>query len=48
MDAGRELLAAVDAVLRSEQFVGIRFAGHNFSGPSDIAASDKSPGRFPK
>jgi DNA-binding NarL/FixJ family response regulator len=31
MDAGRELLAAVDAVLRGEQFIGGRFAGHNFS-----------------
>jgi DNA-binding NarL/FixJ family response regulator len=39
MDAGRELLAAVDAVLRGEQFVGTRFAGQDFSGASDIAAS---------
>ena len=46
MDAGRELLAAVDAVLRGEQFVGSRFAGHNFSGASDIAASDKVPRDF--
>jgi DNA-binding NarL/FixJ family response regulator len=30
-DAASELLAAVDAVLRGEQFVGGRFAGHNFS-----------------
>jgi DNA-binding NarL/FixJ family response regulator len=41
MDAGRELLAAVDAVLRGEQFVGSRFAGQDFSGASDIAASDE-------
>jgi DNA-binding NarL/FixJ family response regulator len=34
-DAGRELLAAVTAVLRGERFVGIRFAGHNFTGASD-------------
>jgi hypothetical protein len=46
MDAGRELLAAVDAVLRGEQFVGSRFAGHNFSGASDTAASDKAPEDF--
>jgi DNA-binding NarL/FixJ family response regulator len=39
MDAGRELLAAVDAVLRGEQFVGSRFAGHNFNGASDEGAS---------
>lgn len=30
-DAGRELLTAVDAVLRGEQFLGRRFAGHDFS-----------------
>jgi DNA-binding NarL/FixJ family response regulator len=35
MDAGGELLAAVDAVLRNEQFVGSRFAGHDFTGASD-------------
>lgn len=40
LDAGRELLAAVDAVLRGEQFVGSRFAGHDFTAASDIAASD--------
>jgi DNA-binding NarL/FixJ family response regulator len=45
-DAGGELLAAVDAVLRDEQFVGSRFAGHNVSGASDIAASDKAPEDF--
>jgi DNA-binding NarL/FixJ family response regulator len=41
MDAGRELLAAVDAVLRGEQFVGSRFAGNDFTGASEIAASDE-------
>jgi DNA-binding NarL/FixJ family response regulator len=35
MDAGRDLLAAVDAVLRNERFVGSRFAGHDFTGASD-------------
>jgi DNA-binding NarL/FixJ family response regulator len=35
MDVGRELLAAVDAVLRDERFVGSRFAGHDFTGASD-------------
>jgi DNA-binding NarL/FixJ family response regulator len=35
MDAGRELLAAVDAVLRDEQFVGSRFAGRDFTRSSD-------------
>jgi DNA-binding NarL/FixJ family response regulator len=29
-DAGRELLEAVNAVLRGEQFVGRRFSGHDF------------------
>jgi DNA-binding response OmpR family regulator len=41
MDAGRELLAAVDAVLRGEQFIGNRFVGQDFSGALDIAASDE-------
>ena len=35
MDAGRELPIAVKAVLRGERFVGIRFAGHGFTGASD-------------
>jgi len=30
-DAGRELLPAVEAILRGEQFIGSRFAGHDFS-----------------
>lgn len=34
-DAGRELLTAVEAVLRGERFVGPRFAGHGFTGSSD-------------
>ena len=32
MDAGRELLEGVNAVLRGEQFVSSRFAGHDFTG----------------
>lgn len=31
-DAGRELLTAVNTVLRGQRFVGIRFAGDDFSG----------------
>jgi len=31
-DAGSELLEAVDAILRGEQFVGRRFSGHDFVG----------------
>jgi len=38
-DAGRELLEGVNAVLRGEQFVSGRFAGHDFTGASDAAAS---------
>ena len=38
-DAGRELLEGVNAVLRGEQFVSGRFAGHNFTGASDAGAS---------
>jgi hypothetical protein len=30
-DVGSELLVAVTGVLRGEQFVGSRFAGHDFS-----------------
>jgi DNA-binding NarL/FixJ family response regulator len=33
-DAGHELLEAVNAVLRGEQFIGRRFAGHDFVGAS--------------
>lgn len=39
-DAGRELLAAVTAVLRGEQFVGSRFAGHHFIGVENLRTSD--------
>jgi CheY-like chemotaxis protein len=34
-DAGSELLTAVSAVLRGENFVGSRFAGRDFTGGSD-------------
>ncbi|HEV2730384.1 MAG TPA: response regulator [Terriglobales bacterium] len=36
-DAARELAMAVKAVLRGARFVGIRFAGHGFTGPSNAA-----------
>jgi len=38
-DAGSELLEAVDAVLRGEQFVGRRFSGHDFFRASDAGAA---------
>ena len=38
-DAGSELLKAVGAVLRGEQFVGKRFSGHDFVSGSDAVAS---------
>jgi DNA-binding NarL/FixJ family response regulator len=38
-DAVSELVAAVNAVLRGERFVGSRFAGHNFTGVSDAEGS---------
>jgi DNA-binding NarL/FixJ family response regulator len=41
MDAAAELLAAVDAVLRGEQFAGGRFAGHDFTRASNTAALDE-------
>jgi DNA-binding NarL/FixJ family response regulator len=34
-DVGRELLTAVKAVLGGKRFVGPRFGGHAFTGPSD-------------
>jgi DNA-binding NarL/FixJ family response regulator len=37
-DAGSELLDAVNAALRGEQFVGRRFAGHDFVSASDSRA----------
>jgi len=41
-DAGRELLEAVDTVLRGGQFVGCRFAGHDFAGAgADAGASQE-------
>jgi DNA-binding NarL/FixJ family response regulator len=41
-DAGSELLQAVNAVLRGGQFVGSRFAGHDFTGASDARAPEAS------
>ena len=38
-DAGSELLEAVDAILRGEQFVGRRFSGHDLVGASEPVAS---------
>jgi DNA-binding NarL/FixJ family response regulator len=37
-DAERELLEAVNAVLRGEQFVSGRFAGHDFTGALDLGS----------
>jgi DNA-binding NarL/FixJ family response regulator len=39
-DAGRELLPAVEAVLRGKQFVGRRFASQDFTEISDAEASE--------
>jgi CheY-like chemotaxis protein len=39
IDAGSELLIGVNAVLRGDQFVSRRFAGHDFVGASDAVAS---------
>ena len=39
IDAGSELLKGVSAVLRGDQFVSRRFAGHDFVGASDAVAS---------
>ena len=39
IDAGSELLIGVSAVLRGNQFVSRRFAGHDFVGASDAVAS---------
>jgi DNA-binding NarL/FixJ family response regulator len=46
MDAAHELISAVRAVLHGERFVGRRFDGHSFSGPSDGAQSRKRPRRW--
>jgi len=43
VDAGSELLTAVDVVLRGELFVGSRFAGHDFTGASDARVSKGDP-----
>jgi len=43
MDAESELLTAVDAVFRGQQFVGSRFAGHDFTGASDGRVSEGDP-----
>ena len=40
-DAGSELLEAVSAVLRGEQFVGKRFSGHDFVRDSNVVASQE-------
>jgi len=40
-DAGSELLEAVSAVLRGDQFVGKRFAGHDFARDSNVVASQE-------
>jgi CheY-like chemotaxis protein len=40
-DAGSELVEAVEAVLRTEQFVGRRFSGQDFVGASDALASQE-------
>jgi len=39
-DARRELLAAVNAILRGKRFVGSRFAGLDFSGDADARAPE--------
>lgn len=39
-DAGGELIAAVTTVLRGEQFIGSRFAGHDFSGTWNLQSTD--------
>jgi hypothetical protein len=44
-DARRELLTAVDTVLRGEQFVGRRFSGHDFAGASDARVFEGDPSK---
>ena len=39
IDVRRELLTAIDAVLRGEQFVSSRFSGHDFVGVSEARVS---------
>jgi DNA-binding NarL/FixJ family response regulator len=45
LEAGRELMTAVRAVLGGERFVGRRFAGHSFSGPSSEPTSASTRGK---
>lgn len=42
-DARRELLTAVDAVLRGEQFVSTRLSGHDFVRASSVRVSKDDP-----
>jgi DNA-binding NarL/FixJ family response regulator len=44
-DAKRELLTAVDTVLRGEQFVSRRLSGHDFIGASDTRVSEGDPSK---
>jgi two-component system nitrate/nitrite response regulator NarL len=44
-DARRELLTAVDAVLRGEQFVSRRLSGHDFIGALDTQVSEGDPSK---
>jgi DNA-binding NarL/FixJ family response regulator len=44
-DARRELLTAVDAVLRGEQFVSRRLSGHDFVGASDARVPEGDPSK---
>ncbi len=44
-DARRELLTAVDAVLRGGQFVSRRLSGHDFIGDSDTRVSEGDPSK---
>jgi DNA-binding NarL/FixJ family response regulator len=44
-DARRELLTAVDTVLRGEQFVSRRLSGHDFIGASDTRVSEGDPSK---
>ena len=41
-DAARELLTAVNVVLRGERFAGSRFDGHEFTGASDAPVSESA------
>jgi DNA-binding NarL/FixJ family response regulator len=44
-DARRELLTAMSAVLRGEQFVSRRLSGHDFFGASDARVSEGDPSK---